>query len=79
MKTKRALLDHELWHCQKGEPDEQGNPTWYILDHDLHESNGVVRCHGLWMGDLQNFAKAVEDNKHIQTTMSKGEGLKIAK
>ncbi|MHB8983796.1 MAG: hypothetical protein ACYC4E_00380 [Carboxydocellales bacterium] len=45
----------------------------------MHESNGVVRCHGLWMGDLQNFAKAVEDNKHIQTTMSKGEGLKIAK
>ena len=62
---QRALLDHELTHCQvaldeDGEPkvDEDGRIVYRIRKHDVEEFREVVERHGLYTDDLQEFAQA---------------------
>lgn len=55
-KQREALVDHELAHM--GIDDESGRPV--ILPHDLEEFNAIVRRHGLWSEDVQEFFKAAK-------------------
>lgn len=64
-KQMRALVDHELCHCQRaidanGEPkqDEQGRTVYRVRKHDLEEFREVVRRNGLYTADLEEFARA---------------------
>jgi hypothetical protein len=61
----RALLDHELCHCQvsldeNGDErrDVTGRPVWRMRKHDIEEFQEIVERHGLWEKDLALFAKA---------------------
>jgi hypothetical protein len=62
---REAILDHELTHCARGEDDKQGNPKWYIQDHDLTDFVSIVRRHGLWTTTLQNIVKAKEEYEQL--------------
>jgi len=53
-RQKTALIDHELCHFEK-DIDESGNPKWRMVNHDVEEFTGVVRRHGLWSPDVENF------------------------
>lgn len=46
-----ALMDHELSHCSR----DAERDKWVLLAHDVEEFSGVVRRHGLWKPDLQQF------------------------
>lgn len=66
----KALLDHQLCHCeiskdQNGEPkiDENGRTVYRIRKHDIEEFREVVARHGLWMGDLEEFAAAIKEKE----------------
>lgn len=71
IESKRALLDHELCHCQvsrdpkTGEVrrDENNRPVFRIRKHDIEEFIEIVQRHGCWKGDLEEFAKAAVDKK----------------
>ena len=65
LQQKEALVDHELLHCCQGEPDENGDPTWYVRDHTFSGFPEEVRRHGLWSTDLMLFKKAAEEHKQI--------------
>lgn len=55
---RKALVDHELCHCtteQKG-----GELKLKLRPHDLEEFVQIVRRHGLWRDDVENFANAVQ-------------------
>jgi hypothetical protein len=54
---REALVDHELSHCWAEENDE-GEVKLMMLAHDLGEFNAVVRRHGLWQEDVEQFLKA---------------------
>jgi len=60
-----SLVDHELCHCaarldKYGEQvqDSEGRGSWRIRRHDVEEFVEVVRRHGLWKADLEQFARA---------------------
>lgn len=64
--SRRALLDHELSHAavkydDKGEPvyDERGRKVYRTRRHDIEEFTGVVRRHGIYKRDLEQFAQAL--------------------
>jgi hypothetical protein len=46
-KKRKALLDHELCHC---EFDEDGQPS--MRGHDLEEFGEIITRHGFWRGDF---------------------------
>lgn len=54
---RRALLDHELEHCGRVEA-EDGSSAYYLRKHDVEEFRAVVRRHGIWKQDLQDFVDA---------------------
>jgi Putative phage metallopeptidase len=48
-----ALVDHELCHIiHDGE-------QFGLIGHDVEEFSAVIRRHGLWKPDVQDFARAV--------------------
>lgn len=63
---KEALVDHELCHCfaeVKQEDDdsdfEQDNPVKLsVKPHDLEEFSCIVKRHGLWREEIEDFVKA---------------------
>lgn len=67
---KTALIDHELCHAwaevkqQKDESDgdsdmETDNPVKLtVKPHDLEEFSCIVRRHGLWREDIEEFVEA---------------------
>jgi len=57
---RRALVDHELSHCERGDDDKDGNPTWQIAQHDFEEFTGVLRRHGPWTTTLKHVAEAID-------------------
>lgn len=59
-KQKDALLDHELAHLWVDE-DDDGNAVLSLRGHDVEEFASVIRRHGLWKPDLENFGAAIED------------------
>jgi len=53
---RRALLDHELTHCEP-KLDSDGEETgWQIRHHDVEDFTEVVKRRGLWTGDLEALA-----------------------
>lgn len=63
---RRALLDHELMHAavkigENGEPEEdaKGRTVYRIRKHDIEEFADTVRRHGIYRGDLDDFAAAL--------------------
>ena len=67
---REALLDHELSHAAvaydtDGEPqrDEQDRVVYRIRKHDVEEFSGVIRRHGVYKRDLEDFAAALNAAK----------------
>lgn len=68
-KQRRALIDHELCHCEvtldsNGElkHDEEGRLVCRIRRHDIEEFQDVVARHGSYTKDLAEFArKSIND------------------
>jgi hypothetical protein len=56
-KGKRALVDHELMHCDI----DLDSGKYNIVPHDLEEFNSIVRRHGLWRADVEFFVKAANE------------------
>lgn len=63
---KRALMDHELCHAdaardKDGFPkrDERDRFVWRTRKHDIEEFRDVVKRHGCYKADLEEFAKAL--------------------
>lgn len=56
-KGKRALVDHELSHCEIVE-DEEGRVSLAIVGHDVTEFEAVLRRHGLWNESVKEFVEA---------------------
>jgi hypothetical protein len=71
---RRALLDHELCHCEvaldgkTGEPkrDAKDRVVYRMRRHDLEEFRDIVHRHGIWKGDILAFAKALQGKKPQQ-------------
>lgn len=62
---QEAILDHELTHCTRGDDDKLGNPVWFIQPHTIEDFTSVIRRHGAWHGDLQNFFKAMGEYNQV--------------
>jgi hypothetical protein len=65
---KRALMDHELCHCQvtvdeKGgvKLDEYGKVVYRVRKHDVEEFKEIVERHGTWYDELREFAEKAID------------------
>ncbi len=63
--TREALLEHELCHVRQevtktGELrfDQDGNPVYGIVGHDIEEFNYIVRKYGAWQPDIAAFISA---------------------
>lgn len=56
-KGKKALVDHELSHCEITHDDE-GNVNLSVVGHDIKEFSAVIRRHGLWNTSVEDFVKA---------------------
>jgi len=63
---KHALIDHELCHAdaardKDGFPkrDERDRFVWRTRKHDIEEFRDVVRRHGCYKADLEEFAQAL--------------------
>ena len=50
---KRALVDHELGHCGN---DADG---CYLINHDIEDFKFMIKRHGFWKSDVQDFADTV--------------------
>lgn len=55
-KGRRALVDHELSHCQIS---EELKPC--LRPHDCEEFNQVIRRNGLWRTDVKNLLEAAKE------------------
>lgn len=51
---KRALVNHELCHCGRGESE------WTIKGHDLEEFRQIIERHGFWHKEAQRFAESAQ-------------------
>lgn len=67
---RRVLLDHELCHACRALDDElepvidvRGRPVFRIRKHDIEEFTDIVQRHGIYLHDLERFAKALEATK----------------
>ena len=57
-KARRALVDHELTHCDVDSADRLA-----IRPHDLEEFNVIVRRHGLWRVEVEAFLEAARERQ----------------
>lgn len=69
---RKALLDHELSHCEvslddNGDPkrDEKGRVVYRMRKHDIEEFSGVVLRNGIWKHDLEVFYSALKSGKQV--------------
>lgn len=60
-KCKKALVDHELSHC---DVDIETNKL-SLRPHDLEEFNSIVRRYGLWRPDVEFFIKAAKQQENL--------------
>jgi len=61
--TRKALIDHELCHAwakanQKEDDDEADPVKLSLRPHDVEEFACIIRRHGLWREDIQDFVDA---------------------
>ena len=54
---RKALVDHELSHCEI-EINKDCRVNLAIVGHDVSEFEAIVRRHGLWREDLEEFVVA---------------------
>lgn len=66
---KKALVDHELCHCARGDDNKAGEPTWYIDGHTVEDFAAVIRRHGLWSEEIKMIVRAMEDSKVKQEVL----------
>lgn len=72
-KQRVALVDHELCHCAV-RYNEDGDAILAVAPHDVEDFEAIVRRHGLWNGDVGNFAKvAAEHIDEAQLTLLHGD------
>lgn len=64
-RDREILMYHEMCHMvhaedREGEPryDEDGNPVWGLVGHDIEDFNAVVRRYGIYSEDLRRFVDA---------------------
>jgi hypothetical protein len=73
-KHRIALLDHELCHAQQRVDkntaeqveDERGRKLWRTRKHDIEEFSEVVRRHGCWKGELEQFYRDLQQGTRQQ-------------
>lgn len=80
----RALLDHELSHCgqvidaKSGDQkqDDRGRLCWRVRKHDIEEFRDVVRRHGCYKSDLEEFAQVLvgQQSERELTLFDQGDG-----
>lgn len=58
-KSKRALVDHELTHCEV----DMDTSKLSLRSHDLEEFTSIVREYGLWRADVEMFVNAATQKK----------------
>jgi hypothetical protein len=70
LEKKRAVMDHELSHCQAcydeyGEQntDENGRLLWRTRKHDISEFTAVVQRHGCYRNEIEEFVKRALEAK----------------
>lgn len=69
---REALVDHELCHAwseaDQSEDDDEADPVKLSLrPHDLEEFSAIVRRHGLWREDIEDFVEAALKSKNGDT------------
>lgn len=57
-KSRKALVDHELSHCEIVMDEETGASGLSIVGHDVTEFDAILRRHGLWNESVEGFVKA---------------------
>lgn len=67
-KQRTALIDHELCHAtpsldKNGEVilDERDRICYRTRKHDIEEFHAVVKRHGMYLSDLAEFMKSLQD------------------
>lgn len=55
---RRALIDHELCHCDYSEEGDADVPK--LVGHDFEEFAAIIRRYGLWSPDLQEARDSFE-------------------
>jgi hypothetical protein len=68
-----ALVDHEASHCEvsrderTGEVrlDDRGRKVYRMRHHDIAEFRAVVKRHGLYTRDLEEFVKVAVEQKNV--------------
>lgn len=71
---RRAVVDHQLFHCEKdGDGERDGAPKWVIAPHDIEEFGGVLDRHGLYLNDIRQFVEvAMKKSEHFQARLDLG-------
>lgn len=71
-KQIRALIDHELCHCQVSKDSNGGDKTdangrvvYRIRKHDIEEFREIVARHGCWKEELETFVGAALEAKKL--------------
>lgn len=64
-KQKRALIDHELYHCVTTIDEQTGETHLAVAPHDVEEFAEVIKRHGLWRGDVKAFVQAAQGELDI--------------
>jgi len=57
---REALVDHELMHCVT-DYDEDDNLVLKMRAHDVEEFGVIIKRHGLWREDLDEFAESMAE------------------
>lgn len=56
----RALIDHELCHCQVDIDPETEEPTPRIVAHDVEDFLDVIARHGAWNDDVKRAGQQLQ-------------------
>lgn len=59
-RQRRALLDHELSHCQGKEDKETGAIKWGLVGHDIQEFSAVLKRWGAWSEDIVQVVETLQ-------------------
>lgn len=59
-RQRRALLDHELSHCQGKEDEETGAMKWGLVGHDIEEFSAVLKRWGAWSEDIVQVVETLQ-------------------
>lgn len=60
---RRALVDHELCHCEPRFDKAGARIGWATKSHDVEEFAEVIKRHGLWKDDVAEFVEAIRQSE----------------